>query len=105
MSAWKEACGGASPSSLVIPPGNYLTSSIEMKGPCTGPIQITATGATIKAPPELAKFKTDSWITIENVDKLTMTGGIFDGQGQQTWSSTRCHDSQMACKIPVVSVC
>ncbi|KAK9056804.1 hypothetical protein SSX86_024167 [Deinandra increscens subsp. villosa] len=101
LSAWKEACAGPPPASVLIPPGIYLSLSVVLVGPCKGPIEIIAKGATIKAPPELAKFTTDSWITIRNVDKLTMTGGILDGQGQQTWTSTRCHDSQSTCNIPV----
>lgn len=77
---------------------------IDFIGPCKGPVEIIAKGATIKAPPELAKFTRDSWIKIMNVDKLTMNGGIFDGQGQATWKSTKCQDSQSTCNIPVVSV-
>ncbi|KAI3675163.1 hypothetical protein L1987_84748 [Smallanthus sonchifolius] len=100
LSAWKDACAGPPPSSLFIPPGTYLSVAIELVGPCKGPIEINANGATIKAPPELAKFTKDSWITIRNVDKLTMTGGTFDGQGQQAWTSKICKDST-ACQIPV----
>ncbi|GJW15180.1 exopolygalacturonase-like protein [Tanacetum coccineum] len=101
VAAWTAACAAAPPSSLVLPPGTYLASTMVMKGPCKGPIEIKATGAIVKAPPELEKFKTDSWITIENVDKLTLTGGTFDGQGQATWASNKCHDSQKTCTIPV----
>lgn len=101
VAAWNAACAAAPPSSLVLPPGTYLASSMEMKGPCKGPIEIKATGAIVKAPPELEKFKTDSWITIGKVDKLTLTGGTFDGQGQATWASNKCHDSQKTCTIPV----
>ncbi|KAL8209130.1 hypothetical protein R6Q57_008542 [Mikania cordata] len=101
LSAWKEACAGASPSSVLIPPGTYMSLSVVLSGPCKGPVEIQATGATIKAPPELAKFKTDSWILIQNVKRFTMTGGTFDGQGHQIWNSTKCHDSQLTCQIPV----
>ncbi|KAK9075514.1 hypothetical protein SSX86_003838 [Deinandra increscens subsp. villosa] len=101
LNAWKEACEGASPSSVLIPPGTYMSLSIVLSGPCKGPIEIQATGATIKAPPELAKFKTDSWIQIQSVDRFTMNGGTFDGQGQQIWHSTKCHDSQLTCQLPV----
>nr|XP_043620069.1 exopolygalacturonase-like [Erigeron canadensis] len=99
--AWYEACGASPPSSMLIPPGTYLSHAIKLRGPCKGPIEIKATGATIKAPPELAVFKNDSWITIENIKMLTLTGGTFDGQGHETWKSTKCHDSQMTCQIPV----
>ncbi|GKD94187.1 exopolygalacturonase-like protein, partial [Tanacetum coccineum] len=101
VAAWTAACAAAPPSSLVLPPGTYLASTMVMKGPCMGPIEIKATGAIVKAPPELEKFKTGSWINIAKVDKLTLNGGTFDGQGQATWASTRCHDSQMTCNLPV----
>ncbi|KAM0063062.1 putative endo-polygalacturonase [Helianthus debilis subsp. tardiflorus] len=100
LSAWKEVCGGPPPSSLLIPPGTYMSLAIMLVGPCKGPIEINAKGATLKAPPELAKFSKDSWIYIRNVDKLTMIGGTFDGQGQQTWMGTKC-DETMACPVPV----
>ncbi|KAK1439795.1 hypothetical protein QVD17_05615 [Tagetes erecta] len=100
LRAWKEACAGAAPSSLLIPPGTYMSLAIELPGPCTGPVEIMAKGATIKAPPELAKFTKDSWITIRNVDRLTITGGVFDGQGQETWKAKKCKDTT-SCQIPV----
>ncbi|XP_076904718.1 exopolygalacturonase-like [Bidens hawaiensis] len=100
MRAWKEACEGSPPGSLLIPPGNYMSLAVQLNGPCKGPIEINANGATIKAPPELAKFTTESWFSIRGVDKLTMTGGTFDGQGQETWKTTKCQETTK-CQIPV----
>ncbi|KVI10636.1 Glycoside hydrolase, family 28, partial [Cynara cardunculus var. scolymus] len=101
--AWKEACaGGPAPSSVLIPPGTYMAfPPILFGGPCKGPVEIKATGATIKAPPELARFKSDSWIAVQYINKLTMTGGTFDGQGQETWKSKKCSDTAQTCQVPV----
>lgn len=34
MNAWKEACGGPPPSSLVIPPGTYFANPpVNLNGP------------------------------------------------------------------------
>nr|XP_043622804.1 exopolygalacturonase-like [Erigeron canadensis] len=100
MAAWKEACNGPPPSSLVIPAGTYLVlPPIMLAGPCKGPIEIKATGATIKAPPELAKFKENRWITIRDVDKLTWTGGNLDGQGQAVWKGNQCAKTA-SCALP-----
>ncbi|KAI3509642.1 hypothetical protein L1887_25075 [Cichorium endivia] len=103
VSAWNEACGQPAPSSLLIPPGTYMVlPSIDLIGPCQGPIKITATGATIKAPPELEKFTTNYWIAIRNVSKLTMIGGTYDGQGRQTWAQNLCPDGgPPGCPLPV----
>ncbi|PWA85336.1 glycoside hydrolase, family 28, Pectin lyase fold/virulence factor [Artemisia annua] len=93
MDAWKEACAAAPPSSVFIPPGTYMAFPlIQLYGPCKGPIEIKATGATIKAPSDLAMFKNDSWIVIAFVDQLTMTGGTFDGQGQESWRNNKCNN-------------
>ncbi|KAI3769574.1 hypothetical protein L6452_00683 [Arctium lappa] len=101
--AWHEACvGGPSPSSVLIPPGTYMAyPPILFSGPCKGPIEIKATGATIKAPPELERFKSDAWIAIQYIDRLTITGGTFDGQGHETWKNHKCHDTALTCQIPV----
>ena len=100
MDAWKEACRAAPPSLVLIPPGTYMAFPlIQLYGPCKGPIEIKATGATIKAPSDLAMFKNDTWIIIAFVDQLTMTGGTFDGQGQESWRNNKCNN----CKKPAVS--
>nr|XP_043620068.1 exopolygalacturonase-like [Erigeron canadensis] len=102
MNAWKEACAAPPPSSLVIPPGTYMAfPPIQLSGPCKGPIEIKATGATIKAPPEPEKFKTDTWIMITFIDRLTMTGGTYDGQGQVAWKNSNCNSKQTTCQPPV----
>lgn len=103
MSAWNEACGAPAPSTLLIPPGTYMAfPPIDMNGPCKGPIKIKATGATIKAPPELELFLSNYWISITNVSKLTMIGGTFDGQGQETWKLNLCPDGgPPGCPLPV----
>lgn len=103
MNAWKEACGAPPPSSLFFPPGIYIAfPPIQLSGPCKGPIEINASGATIMAPPEIEKFKTDSWILIMYIDKLTMIGGTLDGQGKASWRNPV--RKQIKCQSPVVSV-
>lgn len=83
---------------MVFPP-------IDLIGPCKAPIKIKATGAVVKAPPELEKFTTTYWIAIRNVSKLTMIGGTYDGQGEQTWKQNLCPDGGPGpCPLPVVSV-
>ncbi|XP_023754438.1 exopolygalacturonase [Lactuca sativa] len=106
LNAWKEACsGGSPPSSVLIPPGTYLAFPILMGGPCKGPIEIKATGATLKAPPELKIFKTvNTWITFLNIDRLTINGGTFDGQGHDSWRNKECPRCQRPVNIGFSSV-
>ncbi|KAI3769577.1 hypothetical protein L6452_00686 [Arctium lappa] len=101
MDAWKEACVGPPPSSVLFPPGIYIVfPRVDLKGPCKGPIEFKATGATIMAPPALEPFKTASWIKFMNVDKLTMTGGTYDGQGQAAWKANKCPEYTKKCELP-----
>ncbi|KAJ9536175.1 hypothetical protein OSB04_un000655 [Centaurea solstitialis] len=101
--AWKEACGGGpSPSSVLIPPGTYMAyPPILFSGPCKGPVEIKANGATIKAPPELARLKSDSWIAFQYIDRLSVIGGTFDGQGHEAWKNQKCADTALSCQMPV----
>ncbi|KAJ9536322.1 hypothetical protein OSB04_un000502 [Centaurea solstitialis] len=101
--AWKEACaGGPSPSSVLIPPGTYMAyPPILFSGPCKGPVEIKANGATIKAPPELARLKSDSWIAFQYIDRLSVIGGTFDGQGHEAWKNQKCADTAFSCQMPV----
>ncbi|XP_023754425.1 exopolygalacturonase [Lactuca sativa] len=103
VSAWNEACGKEAPSSVLIPRGTYMVfPPIDLIGPCKAPIKIKATGAVVKAPPELEKFTTTYWIAIRNVSKLTMIGGTYDGQGEQTWKQNLCPDGGPGpCPLPV----
>ncbi|KAJ9536168.1 hypothetical protein OSB04_un000648 [Centaurea solstitialis] len=78
---------------MVFPP-------IQFSGPCKGPVEIKAIGATIRAPPELARFKSDEWILFEHIDRLTMIGGTFDGQGHEAWKNPKCGDNDN-CHLPV----
>ncbi|KAJ9560710.1 hypothetical protein OSB04_005870 [Centaurea solstitialis] len=101
--AWKEACaGGPSPSSVLIPPGTYMAyPPILFSGPCKGPVEIKANGATIKAPPELARLKSNSWIAFQYIDRLSVIGGTFDGQGHEAWKNQKCADTALSCQMPV----
>ncbi|XP_024979108.1 exopolygalacturonase-like [Cynara cardunculus var. scolymus] len=88
MDAWKEACGSKDPSQVVIPSGNYLVASpVSLVGPCQNPIEVVAEGATLLAPTDPKAIKTESWFHIKNVNKMTLTGGNFDGQGEEAWKT------------------
>ncbi|KAI3525302.1 hypothetical protein L1887_03993 [Cichorium endivia] len=88
MTAWKEACDSPDPSQVVIPPGTYMVSSpLTLSGPCKNPIQMKANGATLKAPSDPTGIKGPGWIMFKNVEKMTLSGGIFDGQGQEAWKT------------------
>ncbi|CAN1842775.1 Exopolygalacturonase (Fragment) [Linum perenne] len=84
LKAWTEACASASPSKVVVPPGDYTAGVTKFVGPCKAPIQFEINGI-IKAPPSIPG---DSWLSIEDVTDLRLIGtGTLDGQGAQCWAS------------------
>ncbi|CAK8534336.1 unnamed protein product [Lathyrus sativus] len=84
---WAEACNSTIAVKIVIPSGNYRTSGIDAEGPCKAPIEIQIDG-TIQAPSDVNQIQKgiDQWIRFSTMDHLTISGGgIFDGQGLNTW--------------------
>lgn len=42
------------------------------------------------------------WITINYVNLFTLSGGIYDGQGQQAWALNDCHLNKDCVDLPIV---
>lgn len=104
VSAWKEACASTNASKVVVPAGTYVLNEVVLGGPCKGSIELQVDG-TLKAPADPAQMKTDGWVTFQNVDQFTLSGGgTFDGQGKTAWTKNDC-SKKMDCKnLPIVSL-
>lgn len=104
MDAWKEACAATTPSSVVIPKGNYLLNPIAIVGPCKAPVGFQLQG-TVKAPSDPATFPKDAeWVTFRYINSLTISGGgTFDGNGQEAWSKNDCQKTGKCGSLPNVS--
>ncbi|WVZ77488.1 hypothetical protein U9M48_025347 [Paspalum notatum var. saurae] len=97
LKAWQNACHATGPQKIVIPPGNYLTGSLELTGPCTSSIIIRLDG-NLLGTGDLNAFK-KNWIEIQNVDNLSINGhGTIDGQGPLVWKQNQCQKNYN-CKI------
>ncbi|KAF8746375.1 hypothetical protein HU200_013392 [Digitaria exilis] len=93
--AWAAACGKDGAQTLTIPKGDYLTGPLNFTGPCKGSVTIQLDGNLLGST-DLGQYKSNSWIQIEHVDNLVITGkGTLDGQGKQVW---KC-DKKYYCKI------
>lgn len=97
LKAWKHACEASGVQKIVIPPGNYLTGGVELKGPCKSSIIIRLDG-NLLGTGDLSQYKRN-WIEIEKVDNLSINGhGTIDGQGALVWTKNECQHSYN-CKI------
>ncbi|KAH9679300.1 Pectin lyase-like superfamily protein [Citrus sinensis] len=88
-------------STVLVPPGKYLVTSVVFKGPCKAPISFQLQGL-ILAPPGLSKLADkESWITFESLRSFTLTGGgTFHGQGRTAWPENQCHKNSN-CQLPI----
>ncbi|CAN4094256.1 unnamed protein product [Withania somnifera] len=98
LSAFKEACQSTTPSTIVISKGTFQMNQVKLEGPCKGPLELQIQ-ATLKAPSDPNQLKTGEWLTVNNLDQFTMSGGgTLDGQGKAAWE---CKESKSALNFPI----
>ncbi|CAA7056665.1 unnamed protein product [Microthlaspi erraticum] len=89
--AWKDACAYNGRSRVYIPRGTFYLGGVTFKGPCSGKISFFIDG-TLLAPSNNDDIKSDTWISFQYIDYLTITGsGIIDGQGKESWPHDECY--------------
>ncbi|KAL0459714.1 UNVERIFIED_CONTAM: Exopolygalacturonase [Sesamum latifolium] len=82
--AWKAACG-APGAKVVIPRGNFMAGEIVLAGPCVGQTTVEIQG-TLLANPDPSSYSGGSWIMLQRVDNVVVTGGgTINGQGKNVW--------------------
>lgn len=102
LQAWKNACNATGTQKIVIPPGNYLTGALNLKGPCTSSIILRLDG-NLLGTGDLNAYKTN-WIEVEHVDNFAINGhGIIDGQGPLVWTHNQCNKNYNCKILPNVS--
>lgn len=90
--AWDMACTSSRPSTINVPEGRFLISKpIIFSGVGCKSNDITfSIKGTIVAPRDFQVLgDSKTWVSFEKVDGVTITGGVFDGQGASLWRCKR----------------
>ncbi|XP_077228860.1 polygalacturonase-like [Tasmannia lanceolata] len=87
LNAWASACESITCATLFIPSGKFLINQATFNGPCkNNDISIWIEG-TLIAPSNYASLGTSGyWLLFNNVQGVSIYGGILDGQGSGLWA-------------------
>ncbi|XP_051152758.1 exopolygalacturonase-like [Andrographis paniculata] len=97
IQAWNAACHSQGKATMLVPPGFFLLGETVFQGPCQNPVTILVQG-TLQAVADMSLYSGEGWISLEDIDGLTLTGGgTFDGQGQAVWKYNDCQGSSSSC--------
>ncbi|CAN0927150.1 unnamed protein product [Linum grandiflorum] len=95
LAAWNQACGSASPSMVYVPAGRFSLKNVAFQGPCKSKSILLRIDGTLVAPSDYSVIASvGKWIAFRDVDGVTVSGGILDGQGSSLWS---CKASGRSC--------
>lgn len=90
--AWESACGSTGRSTIFIPQGRFLVGTalkFSGKGCKSSGIAFVIKG-TIVAPTDFQVLGNSKiWLWFDNVDGVTINGGVFDGEGGGLWACKR----------------
>jgi len=102
LRAWTAACSSSYPATIQVPSGKFLISQVKFNGPCrnTG-IKFLISGVIIAPSIYARRGDKSNWIEFDEVDGVSIDGGIFDGQGAPVWNCKlrghNCPDGATVC--------
>ncbi|KAL6010056.1 hypothetical protein ACLOJK_000487 [Asimina triloba] len=100
LEAWNGACAWDGQGRVVVPKGTFLVGPVGFSGPCKGSITFQLSGV-MKAPGELDRFPSESWVEFRYLSNLLLTGGgTFHGQGALAWPHNDCSQSDNCKPLP-----
>ena len=87
MDAWKAACGSVVSASIYVPPGRFLINGLFFGDRCENKNNVLfRIDGVLVAPEDFQVTGTAAnWIEFREVDGVTISGGILDGQGIGLW--------------------
>ncbi|RZC86896.1 hypothetical protein C5167_030247 [Papaver somniferum] len=87
LQAWSLACSSIAPAVMWIPSGTYLVNPIAFSGPCESAGVTVQIDGKIQAPQDIGNH--NNWVLFEDINSLTVNGGILDARGSQFWDCKR----------------
>ncbi|XVF76922.1 hypothetical protein PTKIN_Ptkin13bG0306300 [Pterospermum kingtungense] len=102
LNAWAQACGSTKPATIYIPKGRFLVRSVDFRGQCNNNAIAIQIDGTIVAPVDYRVLGTaNTWLSFENVDGVSIYGGILDAKGTGLWA---CKNSGKSCPSGATSL-
>ena len=95
LAAWAQACGSTNPATIYVPKGRFLLRNVDFPGQCNNNAIVIRIDGTLVAPADYRVIGTaNNWISFQNVDGVSIFGGILDGKGTGLWA---CKNSGKDC--------
>ncbi|XP_061356018.1 polygalacturonase-like [Gastrolobium bilobum] len=86
LNAWGKACASSNPASIHVPQGRFLLGSATFTGKCSNNAISIVIEGTLVAPSDYRVIsKAGNWLVFENVDGVSIRGGVLDAQGNALW--------------------
>ncbi|XP_057415153.1 polygalacturonase-like [Lotus japonicus] len=86
LSAWSKACSSPNPATINVPPGRFVVGSVNFRGKCNNTaISITINGTLVAPSDYRVTGITGHWLLFNNVEGVSIQGGVLDGQGKSLW--------------------
>ncbi|KAJ4710281.1 putative Polygalacturonase [Melia azedarach] len=102
LSAWAKACGTTPAATIYVPPGRFLLRNAAFQGPCKNTRITLRIDGTLVAPSDYKVIGNEgNWLFFQNVNGVTINGGILDGQGTGLWA---CKNSGKNCPDGITSI-
>uniref|UniRef100_A0A803M5L0 Polygalacturonase n=1 Tax=Chenopodium quinoa TaxID=63459 RepID=A0A803M5L0_CHEQI len=92
MSAWNIACESLNPSTILVPQGRYLVNkALVFNGRnCKNKAISFVISGTLVAPADFEVLgNAGTWFSFDDVNGVSISGGVFDGQGAGLWACKR----------------
>lgn len=95
LNAWAQACASTKPVTIYVPKGRFLVRNVVFRGQCNNNAITIRIDGTIVAPADYRVIgSSDNWFSFQNVDGVSILGGILDGKGTGLWA---CKNSGKSC--------